>query len=281
MSSNVGVLYVVSTPIGNLSDITQRAIDTLKEVAIVAAEDTRTSKKLLNLLGIKQSLIAYHEHNEQQQLSAITAYLDRGESVALVSDAGTPLISDPGYPLISYLLRHDYRVIPIPGVSALITALSVSGIATDRFSFEGFLPAKSSARIKQLERLKSETRTMVIFESCHRIQHTLNDMSDVFGGERLVTVCRELTKKFETIQQDNLATLCSWIEQSNQQKGEFVLVVSGADKQKAYDSDSGREILLVLLQYLGPSQAAAAAAQITGQKKKHMYELALELKEEN
>lgn len=281
MSSNVGVLYVVSTPIGNLSDITQRAIDTLKEVAIVAAEDTRTSKKLLNLLGIKQSLIAYHEHNEQQQISAITAYLDRGESVALVSDAGTPLISDPGYPLISYLLRHDYRVIPIPGVSALVTALSVSGIATDRFSFEGFLPAKPSARIKQLERLKSEMRTMVIFESCHRIQHTLNDMSDVFGGERLVTVCRELTKKFETIQQDNLATLCSWIEQSNQQKGEFVLVVSGAEKQKVYDSDSGREILLVLLQYLGPSQAAAAAAQITGQKKKQMYELALELKEEN
>ena len=279
MSSNVGVLYVVSTPIGNLSDISQRAIDTLNEVSVVAAEDTRTTKKLFSLLGIKQSLVAYHEHNEDKQMATITAYLDRGESVALVSDAGTPLISDPGYPLISHLLGNGYRVIPIPGASAVIAALSVSGLPTDRFTFEGFLPSKPTARVKQLQSLQFETRTMVLFESCHRIEHTINDMAEVFGAERQVTVCREITKKFETIHQDKLANLCTWIQQPNQQKGEFVLVVAGYEGQAGADEQASRELLEVLLEYLGPSQAAAAAAQLTGQKKKALYQLALQLKE--
>ena len=276
MSSNRGVLYVVATPIGNLGDISQRAIDVLSSVTIVAAEDTRTAKKLFSLLGINQSCMAYHEHNEQKQLSAITKYLDRGESVALISDAGTPLISDPGYPLINSLRQSDYTVVPIPGASAIITALSVAGIATNRFSFEGFLAAKPNARLKQLKALKTETRTMVFYESPHRIAASIKDLCTVFGGGRKTTVCRELTKKFETIQYGSLDFLCDWIQQSTQQKGEFVLVVAGHEGSVDQDEQASLAMLEVMLNYLGPSQAAAAVAQITGQKKKFLYQAALD-----
>lgn len=275
MSSNRGVLYVVATPIGNLGDISQRALEILTSVSIVAAEDTRTAKKLFRLLGITQSCLAYHEYNEEKQISAITKYLDRGDSVALISDAGTPLISDPGYPLVNSLRQSDYTVVPIPGPSAIITALSVAGIATNRFSFEGFLPAKPNARLRQLQALVHESRTMVFYESPHRIVASVNDLKSVFGEQREITVCRELTKKFETIKHGSLETICEWIQQSRQQKGEFVLVVAGYDGHVDQDEQASLAMLEIMLTYLGPSQAAAAVAQITGQKKKKLYQAAL------
>ena len=277
MSSNSGVLYVVATPIGNLGDISSRAIEVLSSVDVIAAEDTRTAKKLLSLLNIKQSCIAYHEHNEDRQINTIKSYLDRGESVALVSDAGTPLISDPGYPLVHSLRQQDYTVIPIPGVSAIITALSVSGIATDRFTFEGFLSAKSTARKKQIAIIKNEPRTLVFYESCHRIQASLDDFCEVLGRDRKATVCRELTKKFETIKHGSLADLCDWVRLSKQQKGEFVIVISGNTEQHDPDIEQAKGTIRVLLEYLGPSQAAAATAQLSGLKKKVLYEIALEI----
>ncbi len=280
MSSNRGVLYVVATPIGNLGDITQRAIDILKSVSLVAAEDTRTANKLFNLLGFKQTCMSYHEHNEDKQIAAITRLLDQGQSLALISDAGTPLISDPGFPLINKLRQLDYTVVPIPGASAIITALSVSGIATDRFSFEGFLAPKPLARQKQINALKRESRTMVFYESCHRIVAAINDLESILGGDRRATICRELTKKFETIKHGTLDDLSEWVKQSNQQKGEFVLVISGFEGTVNADEQSSREIISVLLNYLPPSQAAAAAAQITGQKKKQLYQIALQIQAE-
>ena len=276
---NSGVLYVVATPIGNLGDISQRAIEVLNSVSIVAAEDTRTARKLFSLLGINQSCMAYHEHNEEKQITAITDFLDRGESVALISDAGTPLISDPGYPLINALRQSDYIVVPIPGSSAIITALSVAGIATNRFTFEGFLPAKPKARQKQLHALAFEARTMVFYESPHRIEASVKDLRAVFGDERKATLCRELTKKFETIEHGSLDHLSEWIQQSTQQKGEFVLVVAGYGGNVAQDEQASLATLEVLMNYLGPSQAAAAAAQLTGQKKKFLYHAALELQD--
>ena len=279
MASNPGVLYVVATPIGNLGDISQRALDILHQVDLIAAEDTRNARKLLGLLGLNKTCIAYHEHNEDKVLPKIRQRLLAGESIALISDAGTPLISDPGYGLVRALQNDSITVTPIPGPSAVITALSVSGIPTDSFTFEGFLPAKTGARSKQLEVLANEQRTLVFYESCHRIVDCLNDMKKVFGPERRVTVCRELTKKFETIHQDRLDNLCDWIQQSNQQKGEFVLVVEGSTSGSDDMAIEATQILKTLLNYLSPSQAAAATAQMTGQKKKPLYQQALSIQE--
>jgi len=280
MTLNKGVLYVVATPIGNLGDFTDRAKQVLSEVDVIAAEDTRTTGKLLNYLGLKKTMMPYHEHNETRQLEVIETKLSQGQSIALVSDAGTPLISDPGYPLVNQLLSKDFRVIPIPGPSAIITALSVSGIATDRFTFEGFLPSKATARLSKLKALVNEPRTMVFYESCHRIAACLDDFKKVFENDRKITVCRELTKKFETIASGTTAELCQWVQQSQQQKGEFVLVVSGQSTAVDNDLLSAQPILETLLSYLAPSQAAAATAQITGLKKKPLYQLALSLQED-
>ena len=279
MASNSGVLYVVATPIGNLGDISQRALEVLQQVDLIAAEDTRNAKKLLGLLGLNKACIAYHEHNEDKVLPKIKQRLLEGESIALISDAGTPLISDPGYGLVRSVQNESISVIPVPGASAVITALSVSGLPTDRFTFEGFLPAKTGARRKQLEVLVNEQRTLVFYESCHRIVDCLNDMEKIFGPDRRVTVCRELTKKFETIHQDKLDNLCDWIQQSNQQKGEFVLVVEGSKADTDDTAVEATQILKTLLNYLSPSQAAAATAQMTGLKKKPLYQQALSIQE--
>ncbi|MEE4246311.1 MAG: 16S rRNA (cytidine(1402)-2'-O)-methyltransferase, partial [Kangiellaceae bacterium] len=228
MNSEKGRLYVVATPIGNLSDISQRAIETLAEVDRILAEDTRRTQQLLTHLSIKGSLVSLHDHNERQRVEQVAEWLEQGNDLALVSDAGTPLISDPGYALVSQLRQREYSVITVPGPSAIIAALSIAGLPTDRFCFEGFLPTKSGARVKALEAIKFEPRTMVFYESSHRIIASMTDMVAVFGHDRLVAITRELTKRFETVlygtAQSVLQQLCA---DSNQQKGEFVVIVGG------------------------------------------------------
>ena len=276
MTLNVGVLYVVATPIGNLEDISARAVRILQEVDCIAAEDTRTSLKLLRHLGIEKTMLAYHEHNEAAQTEKLSTMLSEGKSIALISDAGTPLISDPGYVLVKHLINKGFSVVPIPGPSALIAALSVSGMATDRFAFEGFLPAKTHARTEKLKSLATETRTLVFYESRHRIQASLADIAMVLPG-REITVCRELTKRFETIFYGTTAEVLEWIELKDQQKGEFVLILSGSNEEISDAELQAQRQLEVLLHYLGPSQAAAAVAQLSGMKKKPLYQMALAL----
>lgn len=270
-------LYVVATPIGNLQDMTQRAIDVLQQVELIAAEDTRHSARLMAHFGINTRQVSVHEHNEHQRIDTIVHQLQSGASVALISDAGTPLISDPGYVVVKGVREAGYKVVPVPGCAALITALSAAGLPTDRFVFEGFLAHKSSARKQQLKNLADETRTLVFYESPHRILASLNDMKEVFGEQRVVAVARELTKTYETIHVEPLAELIEWMSSdSNQQKGEFVVVVHGASGgQQELDAKS-LEVLDVLLSELPTSQAASLAAKITGLKKKVLYQAALD-----
>lgn len=270
-------LYVVATPIGNLQDMTQRAIDVLQQVELIAAEDTRHSARLMAHFGINTRQVSVHEHNEHQRIDTIVHQLQSGASVALISDAGTPLISDPGYVVVKGVREAGYKVVPVPGCAALITALSAAGLPTDRFVFEGFLANKSSARKQQLKNLADETRTLVFYESPHRILASLNDMKTVFGEQRVVAVARELTKTYETIHVEPLGELIEWMSSdSNQQKGEFVVVVHGASGgQQELDAKS-LEILDILLSELPISQAASLAAKITGLKKKVLYQAALD-----
>jgi len=273
-------LYIVATPLGNLGDMSLRAIETLRQVDLIAAEDTRHSKKLLVHFGIDRPMIAFHEHNERDRSGEILIQLQAGKQIALISDAGTPLISDPGYHLIRQLHEAGIRVVPIPGPSAVITALCAAGMATDRFCFEGFLPSKAGAREKQLETLSQETRTLVFYESPHRLLEMLRAMLVVFGPERRVTLARELTKTFETIHQDSLAKLVSWVDANpEQQKGESVLVVEGAAERvsERFEVDS-QQLLLTLLSYMSVKDAAHHAAQLTGQSKNELYQRALEIK---
>ena len=275
-----GTLYVVATPIGNLGDITQRAQQVLSEVDVLLAEDTRHTKRLLEHLGLRVPLESLHEHNERQRVDQIVGKLAAGERVALVSDAGTPLISDPGYHLVTAVREQGYKVVPVPGASALTTALSVAGLPTDRFIFEGFLPSKGQVRLDRLEALRTETRTLVFYEAPHRALMALEQMSEAFGEQRRAVVCRELTKTFETIQQGSLADLKIWMaEDHNQQKGEFVLVVAGADKvDKQGDLTSEDEHLLrTLAAELPLKQAAKLSASITGKAKKSFYNFGLSL----
>ncbi|MGH1429622.1 MAG: 16S rRNA (cytidine(1402)-2'-O)-methyltransferase [Neptuniibacter sp.] len=270
-------LYVVATPIGNLQDMTQRAIDVLQQVELIAAEDTRHSARLMAHFGINTRQVSVHEHNEHQRIDTIVHQLQSGASVALISDAGTPLISDPGYVVVKGVREAGFKVVPVPGCAALITALSAAGLPTDRFVFEGFLAHKSSARKQQLKNLADETRTLVFYESPHRILASLNDMKEVFGEQRVVAVARELTKTYETIHVEPLGQLIEWISSdSNQKKGEFVVVVHGASGgQQELDAKS-LEILDILLSELPISQAASLAAKITGLKKKVLYQAALD-----
>lgn len=273
-------LYVVATPIGNLSDISARAIETLKQVDLIACEDTRHSVRLLNHLGINKPLLSYHDHNESEQTQNLIGKLQEGVRVALISDAGTPLISDPGYQLVRQAQENDIKVIPLPGPCALIAALSASGLPSDRFVFEGFLPAKHQGRVECFEKLKHETRTLIFYESTHRIMASLEDMAAVFGGERHAVIARELTKAFETLRGAPLSELVEWVNQdANQRKGEVVLLVRGAEVQ---DSDETRveteKVLAVLLEELPVKQAAQLAAKITGGKKNALYQMALEMK---
>lgn len=274
-------MYIVATPIGNMGDMTTRAIETLKNVDIIAVEDTRRSGKLLRYFDISTSMIAVHEHNERQICDSLLKRIELGESIALISDAGTPLLSDPGYFLVNQARDHGLNVVPIPGVSAVITALSVAGLPTDRFVFEGFLPAKSSARQQRMEKLKDDTRTVIFYEAPHRIVDMLKDCQSVFGGKRKVVLTRELTKTFETIHGDELDKLVPWVEaDENQRKGEFVVLVHGAEARDSAGIDAEAErILLILLKDLPVKQAASLAANITGLKKNALYQYALTLKQ--
>ncbi len=266
-----GTLYVVATPIGNLSDITLRALEVLAAVDIIAAEDTRRSRGLLDRHGIDTPLISLHEHNEDERSAELVARLADGASVALVSDAGTPLISDPGYRLVSAAHDAGLRVVPIPGASAVPAALSVAGIATDRFVFEGFLPARANRRRERLELLAREPRTLVIFEAPHRLRATLADMRESLGASRMVTVARELTKHFETFYRGSLDQVIEAVEADRAAtKGELVIVVAGAGESPVLAGDS-EKVLEILGNELPPRQAARLAAKLTGADARELY----------
>lgn len=276
-----GILYIVATPIGNLTDITERAIETLKSVDVIACEDTRTSGKLLNYFNINTKTTAYHEHNADTQTAKIIERLSSGDSVALISDAGTPLVSDPGFRLVKAAHENGIRVVPIVGACAMIAALSSAGLASDKFSFFGFLPAKTHGRIKALQTLQDRTETLIFYEAPHRIVDSVTDMVAVFGAEREATLCRELTKTFETIKKLPLGAMLDFIKHdSNQQKGEIVLVIAGndgvPDEQMAYD-----EWLTAIAKELPPKKAAAIVAHVTGLKKSAIYDRLLALQPES
>lgn len=277
-----GTLYIVSTPIGNLGDISQRAIDTLSSVDLIAAEDTRRTGLLLSHYGINKKQIALHDHNEEKKVPQVLESIGNGQNIALVSDAGTPLINDPGFDLVRAALDANLNVVPIPGPCSPIVALSVSGLPTDRFIYEGFLPAKQGARIKYLEALVKEPRTILFLESSHRIVASLKDMLTVFGEQRTAMVARELTKTFETIKKATLPNLIEWIESdSNQTKGEFVVVMDGNKATESDKSEIDTENLLKMLlnEGIGVKQTSNIAAKLTGKKKKELYTMALELSE--
>jgi len=267
-------LYVVATPIGNLEDISYRAVRILSEVDLIAAEDTRHSRVLLSHYNITTALQAFHEHNEAQLEGRILERISAGQSVALISDAGTPLISDPGYRLVRAAREAGLPVYAVPGASAITAALSVAGLPTDRFAFEGFLPAKAAARRKKLEALSHETRTLVFFESSHRIEAAIADMTEAFGSQRQVAVCRELTKKFETVLRHPLAELNSQLVQdSNQSRGEFVVIVGGHEESGDAALTGAQRMALALMEFLPASQAARVAAQLNGVPRRAVYQL--------
>lgn len=276
---NESALYLVATPIGNLGDISQRAVEVLKNVDVIAAEDTRHSKKLLQHLGVNTPMLAHHEHNEDNSVAELIRKLCAGETIALISDAGTPLVSDPGYRLVAQAHSEGIRVVPVPGACAAIAALSAAGLATDRFVFEGFLPAKQQARLAALQKLATEQRTLVIYESCHRIEACLMDMIEAFGRRRRLGFARELTKSFETIRLMSLADCLQWVQlDANQSRGEIVLVVEGVEVESTADSEV-IDTLSVLLGELPLKQAAALGAKLTGRNKNECYKLALEIKQ--
>jgi 16S rRNA (cytidine1402-2'-O)-methyltransferase len=275
----IGTLYIVATPIGNLADMSQRAIQTLKEVDLIAAEDTRHSRYLLDHFTISTPTLSLHDHNEQERSAQLVTQLQQGKSIALISDAGTPLISDPGYHLVKIARDHGIKVIPIPGACAAITALSAAGLPSDQFIFAGFLPSKKIARQNALQNLTDETRTLIFYEAPHRIMDLIEDMLMVFGAEREVVIARELTKLFETIKTGTLAELLTWLQSdANQQKGEFVVLVKGAVKQESDNSADITQTLKILLDELSISQAVALTVKLTGEKKNKVYAKALELK---
>jgi len=279
----MGILYVVATPIGNLQDITLRALDTLKAVDAIAAEDTRHTSGLLSHFGISKKLIAVHEHNEHQSAEKLLHQLNAGESIALVTDAGTPGISDPGAVVVDLVRKAGVKVVPVPGVSAVIAALSASGIVQNGFLFHGFLPASGAARRKVLETLKTQTVTLVIYEAPHRIVDSIADMFAVLGGERRITFARELTKTFETIYSCTLSDAVAWLEADiNQQRGEFVLLIEAAAiKDAAEMPEEAVRVLKLLLAELPLKQAVKLATEITHEKKNVLYEFALQLKQQS
>ncbi len=275
----LGSLYVVATPIGNLEDISARALSILRSVALIAAEDTRHSARLLQHFGISTPLAACHEHNERDQGGRFIARLQAGEDVALISDAGTPLISDPGYHLVRQARAAGVTVVPVPGACALIAALSAAGLPSDRFIFEGFLPAKAAGRRARLEQVREESRTLIFYEAPHRILECLQDMQAVFGDERPALLARELTKTFETLKGMPLAELVAWVAaDANQQRGECVVLVAGWQAPEGEDavSTEALRVLDLLLGEMPLKRAAAMAAEITGVRKNLLYQVALE-----
>ncbi|WP_408636733.1 16S rRNA (cytidine(1402)-2'-O)-methyltransferase [Pseudomonas aestuarii] len=279
LNSTIGTLYVVATPIGNLDDISARALKVLGDVALIAAEDTRHSVRLMQHFGIATPLAACHEHNERDQGGRFLARLLAGEDVALISDAGTPLISDPGYHLVRQARAAGVAVVPVPGACALIAALSAAGLPSDRFIFEGFLPAKTAGRRARLEQVKEEPRTLIFYEAPHRILECLEDMQVVFGDERPALLAREISKTFETLKGLPLAELRAWVAaDSNQQRGECVVLVAGwqAPEGEAAVSTEALRVLELLLKEMPLKRAAALAAEITGVRKNLLYQAALE-----
>ncbi|MBG5970582.1 16S rRNA (cytidine(1402)-2'-O)-methyltransferase [Proteus vulgaris] len=271
-------LYIVPTPIGNLGDITQRALDVLSHVDLIAAEDTRHTGLLLQHFAINARLYALHDHNEQQKADQLISKLQQGLSIALVSDAGTPLINDPGYHLVNQCRKNGINVVPLPGACAAITALSAAGLPSDRFCYEGFLPAKIKSRQDCLRELSEEPRTLIFYESTHRLLDSLADMVTVWGENRYVVLARELTKTWETIQGMPVGELLKWVlEDENRRKGEMVLIVEGYEKP--VDNDFPPEVLrtLAILQKELPlKKAAAVTAEIYGVKKNALYKHVIE-----
>ncbi len=284
MSIEPGVLYVVATPIGNLADLSGRAQETLGSVALIAAEDTRHTRVLLQHFGLTTALLSVHEHNEADRARLLLARLRQGESIALVSDAGTPLISDPGYRVVRAAIAAGFPVVPVPGPSALVAALSVSGLATDRFTFEGFLPARPSARRARLERLARETRTMVFYEAPHRVLGTLEDLCAAFGGGREAFAGRELTKAFEAHYHGTLEQLGARLAPDpDARRGELVLCVAGysdAAELSPRSAVDAERLLRVLLDELPLKRAVSAATRILGGGRNELYRLALRLHRE-
>jgi 16S rRNA (cytidine1402-2'-O)-methyltransferase len=272
-------LYVVATPIGNLSDLSARAREILASVTIIAAEDTRHTGTLLQAFGIATPLVSLHEHNEAARAGPLVARLQRGEAVALVSDAGTPLVSDPGFGLVRAALDAGIRVSPIPGSNAAIAALSASGLPTDRFAFEGFLPAKPAARRTALAALAQESRTLVFYEAPHRLVEVVGDMAQIFGGDRRGSIGRELTKRFETMYYGTLAELAHQSTQDgDMSRGELVLMVAGVpDAGRTTLGIGSEQVLRTLLEELPAALAAKLAARLTGEKRSDLYDLAVKL----
>ena len=273
-----GILYIVATPIGNLGDITQRALDTFEQVDLIAAEDTRHGGLLLSHYGIKKPFFALHDHNEQQKAVVLVEKLTKGENIALISDAGTPLISDPGFHLVRHCRQAGIRVVPVVGACAAIAALSCSGIASDRFCFEGFLPAKTKSRCDKLETLSEEPRTLIFYESTHRILDTLADMQKIWGSDRYIIMARELTKTWETIHGDVLGNLIEWLnEDSNRTKGEIVLIVEGKpETEEESFSLQAVKLFQLLTNEMPMKKAAGIVAETFGYKKNALYQFGLE-----
>ncbi len=274
-------LYVVATPIGNFGDMSQRAVDVLRQADLIAAEDTRHSQRLLQFFEVNTPTIAYHDHSDERAINRIDACLEGGGRVALISDAGTPLISDPGYRLVRYVQDKGFPVRPVPGACAAIAALSVSGLPTDRFLFEGFLPAREGARINRLGALANESVTLIFYEAPHRIEAALQSMIQVFGETREAVLAREVTKLYETIKRGTLLELAQFVGgDSNQQKGEIVLIVAGKPKTEQQIDTDVLVLLQRLAQELPAKRAAAVVADWTGLRKKQLYESLLADKKE-
>jgi 16S rRNA (cytidine1402-2'-O)-methyltransferase len=282
MHTSPGTLYVVATPIGNLGDITQRALDVLKSVDLVAAEDTRHSGQLLSRLGMAVKFVALHEHNEQRAAPYLIADLHAGKNVALITDAGTPAISDPGTLLVAAAHEAGIRVVPVPGASAVVCALSAAGIYAPNWLFYGFLPAKASHRRSALEKLSASPYVLIFYEAPHRIMECVEDLAATLGGDRRITFARELTKLFENIHSLPLAEASEWLAaDANRQKGEFVLIVEGAKVvEDNAEQQHLRDTLMILLEELPLKQAAHIAARLTGIKKNTCYKLALTLRDD-
>jgi 16S rRNA (cytidine1402-2'-O)-methyltransferase len=278
---NEPALYVVATPIGNLGDMVPRAVEVLQTVDLIAAEDTRHSSRLMDHFQIRTPLVAYHDHSDERQVQSLVERLQQGQRLALISDAGTPLVSDPGYRLVRSARQAGIRVIPIPGACALIAALSASGLPSDRFSFEGFLPPKTGQRLNRLQPLAAESRTLIFYEAPHRIEDCLKDIGATFGASREAVLAREISKTFETIRSGTLEELQAFVAADpNQRKGEMVVMVRGQDKaaEQTLDAEAAR-IMTILLESLSVKQASQIGAEITGLKKKALYQWALEQQE--
>lgn len=273
-----GILYIVATPIGNINDITLRAIETLKSVDYIIAEDTRHSKQLLQALGIHKPLSSLHAFNEQEKSASLVELLINGHSLALVSDAGTPLISDPGYPLVKAARAASIPVIPVPGANALITALSAAGVPCDQFTFGGFLPAKKTQRLAFLKDALAISHTLVFYESTHRLIESLSDFAELLGEEADIVIAKELTKVFERFVDGSIEVVTQWfLAEPARQKGEFVIIVPPRKNKDSTQSD--HQILSVLLKELPLKQAVKLCAQLTGENRNKLYELALGLQQ--